>query len=211
METTTRPRSPQPTGTPRWVAQFYQPSSTSWQVCAESPHRAPVQYALGEMAQTVRARGGDLTVSLWGPKDGAWQRHEVPAATAATDTATDTAATDTAVPGTTATDTAVPATAATDTAVTGAAPHAPFVASEGPMPSPLAERLHSRRQQVLMAGLSKAGLHDLTPDDHAAVQTLAEQLDETTVRRIAQWLGRSAGQPAGQAAGQSAGKAPVSP
>ncbi|MCX5060336.1 MULTISPECIES: hypothetical protein [unclassified Streptomyces] len=156
METTTRPRSPQPTGTPRWVAQFYQPSSASWQVCAESPHRAPVQYALGEMAHTVRARGGDLAVSLWGPEDGAWQRYDV--------------------------STAAPA----DTA-----PQAPSVAPGEP--SRLTERMNSRRQQVLLAGLSKAGVYDLAPDDLTAVQEIVDHLDETTVRRIAHWLAAAGG------------------
>ena len=149
VETTTRTASPQPTGAPRWVALFHRPSSVSWEVCAESPHRAPVQYALGEMAQTVRARGGDFAVSLWGPKDGAWQRFDVSTANATT----------------------------------------PRPPSAGPEePSTLTERMSGRRQQVLMAGLSKAGLYDLTPDDHAAVQALVERLDETTVRKVAQWL-----------------------
>ncbi|MFF4504733.1 hypothetical protein [Streptomyces sp. NPDC001401] len=156
METTTRPPSPQPTGAPRWVALFHRPSSASWQVCAESPHRAPVQYALAEMAHTVRARGGDLAVSLWGPKDGAWQRFDV------------------------------------STATTNAA--APEPPSTGPKePSTLTERMSGRRQQVLMAGLTKAGLYDLEPDDYAAVQTLVEQLDETTVRKVAQWLTAAGG------------------
>jgi len=83
VATTTPPPSPQPTGDPRWVALFHGSSSRSWQVCAESPHRGPVQYALGEMAHTVRARGGTLAVSLWGPKDGGWQRFDVSAAPAA--------------------------------------------------------------------------------------------------------------------------------
>ncbi|WP_260326761.1 hypothetical protein [Streptomyces sp. TLI_185] len=149
METTTRPASPQPTGAPRWVAQVHRPSSASWEVCAQSPHRAPVEYALGEMAHTVRARGGDFVVSLWGPKDGAWQRFDVSTANAAT----------------------------------------PEPPSAGPdEPSTLTERMSGRRQQVLLAGLSKAGLYDLAPDDHAAVQALVEQLDETTVRKVAQWL-----------------------
>jgi len=149
VETTTRPASPQPTGAPRWVAQFHRPSSASWEVCAESPHRAPVEYALGEMAHTVRARGGDFAVSLWGPKDGTWQRFDVSAANAPT----------------------------------------PEPPSTGPEePSTLTERMSGRRQQVLLAGLSKAGLYDLAPDDHAAVQALVEQLDETTVRKVAQWL-----------------------
>ncbi|MFI7401756.1 hypothetical protein ACIBW9_15010 [Streptomyces sp. NPDC049541] len=150
VETTTRPASPQPTGAPRWVAQCYRPSSASWEVCAEAAHRAPVQYALGEMAHTVRARGGDFAVSLWGPKDGAWQRFDV-------------------------------STAATN----ATAPQAPSGPEE---PRTLTERMSGRRQQVLMAGLSKAGLYDLAPEDHAAVQVLVERLDETTVRRVAQWL-----------------------
>ncbi|MEV5314481.1 hypothetical protein [Streptomyces sp. NPDC052610] len=45
-----------------------------------------------------------------------------------------------------------------------------------------------RRHQVLMAGLGKAGLHDLTDDDRTAVHTLVDRLDETTVRRLAGWL-----------------------
>src|SRR3954454_25087558 len=100
METTAtnRPAGPQPTGAPRWVALHHRPASSSWQVCAESPHRAAVQYALGEMAQTARARGEDLTVSLWGPKDGAWHRYDVPTATA-TATAHATAQSEAAEPG----------------------------------------------------------------------------------------------------------------
>ena len=151
----TRPESPQPTGVPRWVALTYRPSSASWQTCAESPHRAPVQYALGEMAHTVRARGEDLTVSLWGPKDGAWQRYDVSTATAM----------------------------ATAPAAT---PEAPPTGPE--KPSRLTERMDDRRQQVIMAGLGKAGLYDLTQDDWAAVEAVVDRLDETTVRRVAQWL-----------------------
>lgn len=154
VETTTRPASPQPTGAPRWVAQFYRSSSASWEVCAESPHRAPVQYALGEMAHTVRARGDDFVAGLWGPKDGAWQRFDVSAA----------------------------ATNATN-AMT---PEPPAVGPE--KQSTLTERMSGRRQQVLLAGLSKAGLYELGPDDHAAVEALVERLDETTVRKVAQWL-----------------------
>jgi len=159
VETTTRPPSPQPAGAPRWVALYYRPSSSSWQVCAESPHRAPVQYALGEMVHTVRARGDDLAVSLWGPKDGTWQRFDAspaPAPTAAT---------------------------------------APQPPPSGPEePSKHAERMNSRRRQALMAGLSKAGLYDLTPDDWSAVQALVEHLDETTVRKVAQWLAAAGGE-----------------
>jgi hypothetical protein len=155
VATTTPPPSPQPTGDPRWVALFAS-SSGSWQVCAESPHRAPVQYALGEMAHTVRARGGTLAVSLWGPKDGGWQRYDVSAAPAA-------------VP--------VPQPSA------------------GPEePSRLSERMDARKRQVLMAGLGKAGLYDLTSDDHTAVQELVERLDETTVRRVARWLAAGGGE-----------------
>ncbi|GAA3800517.1 hypothetical protein GCM10022403_038500 [Streptomyces coacervatus] len=169
METTTRPPSPQPTGAPRWVALFHRPSSASWQVCAESPYRAPVQYALGEMAHTVRARGGDFAVSLWGPKDGAWQRFDVSTATANAANTTDAA-----------------------NAVNAATPEPPSAGPEEPRT--LTERMSGRRQQVLMAGLGKAGLHDLAPDDYAAVQALVEQLDETTVRKVAQWLTAAGGQ-----------------
>jgi hypothetical protein len=119
-----------------------------------------VQYALGEMAHTVRARGDDLAVSLWGPQDGAWQRYDVSTATATVTTA----------------------------------PREPSGSPEEP--SRLTERMNDRRQQVLMAGLGKAGLYDLSPDDWAAVEALVERLDETTVRRIAQWLA-SAGRPQG--------------
>jgi len=129
----------------------------SWQVCAESPHRSPVQYALGEMAQTVRARGGDFEVALWGPEDGAWQRYDV--SPAATDVPT--------------------------------APEPPAGATEQPIS--LTERMGGRRRQVLVAGLGKAGLHDLGPDDWNAVQALAERLDETTVRRVAHWLAVAGG------------------
>jgi hypothetical protein len=44
-----------------------------------------------------------------------------------------------------------------------------------------------------MAGLSKAGLYDLEPDDWTAVQTLVDQLDETTVRQVAHWLAAAGG------------------
>lgn len=153
VATTTPPPSPQPTGDPRWVALFHQSSSGTWQVCAESPHRAPVQYALGEMAQTVRARGGTLAVSLWGPEGGGWRRFDVSAAPAAP------------------------------------VPQAPSGPEE---PSRLSERMDARKRQVLTAGLSKAGLYDLASDDHTAVQALVEQLDETTVRRVAGWLAAAA-------------------
>ena len=141
----------------------YRPSSETWAVCAESPHRSPVQYALAEMAHTVRARGGDLEVALWGPRAGAWERVDAFAATAAT--------------------APVPAAEASSGA-----------SSSGPERlSRLTERMDGRRRQVLVAGLGKAGLHDLGPDDFGAVEALAERLDETTVRRVAHWLALAAG------------------
>ncbi|MFF8861907.1 hypothetical protein ACF08B_07630 [Streptomyces sp. NPDC015139] len=75
-----RPRCPRPPGVPRWVAMFHQPSRNSWTVAAESPHREPVLYAVGDMTQTVRARGEEATIALWGPKDDAWHLHDAPAA-----------------------------------------------------------------------------------------------------------------------------------
>lgn len=153
----TRPESPQPPGTPRWVAMFYEPASASWRVGAESPYRFPVAYAVGEMTQTLRARDVDPVVTLWGPKGGEWERHDPPAA----------------------------------------APPQPRpggdVRAPGAGPSKREERLTDRRQQVLMAGLSKAGLYDLAPDDLTAVQTVVDGLDETTVRRIAHWLTAAGG------------------
>jgi hypothetical protein len=52
--------------------------------------------------------------------------------------------------------------------------------------------MHDRRHQALMAGLSKAGLYDLAPDDVAAVRTVVDRLDETTVRTLAHWLATAA-------------------
>ncbi|MFF7752152.1 hypothetical protein ACFZCP_23520 [Streptomyces sp. NPDC007971] len=78
-----RPECPQPSGAPRWVAMFYRPAQASWHVGAESPDRAPVMYAVGDMAQTVRARGDEVTVAVWGPQDGTWQRFDAPAGKAA--------------------------------------------------------------------------------------------------------------------------------
>ncbi|MCZ0988127.1 hypothetical protein O1M54_24950 [Streptomyces diastatochromogenes] len=127
---------------------FYQPSKAAWQVGAESPERTPVLYAVGDMAQTVRARGDVVTVALWGPQDGAWHRVDTPAAK----------------------------------------PSAPEPSPERPAePVKLAERMSDRRHQVLMAGLSKAGLYDLSP---------------RTRRRCGRWSTgstnrRSAGSPTG--------------
>ncbi|SEQ71106.1 hypothetical protein SAMN04487983_1007153 [Streptomyces sp. yr375] len=51
-----------------------------------------------------------------------------------------------------------------------------------------AERMEGRRHQVLVAGLSKAGLYDLAPDDVAAVRVLVERVDESTLRRVVHWM-----------------------
>ncbi|GHI06392.1 hypothetical protein AQI88_18790 [Streptomyces cellostaticus] len=152
-----RPQCPQPPGVPRWVAMFYQPAQASWRVGAESPDRAPVLYAVGDMAQTVRARGDEVTVALWGPRDGTWQRFDTPAGKAA-------------------------------------APSAQPSPQRPEEPVRLAERMSDRRHQVLMAGLSKAGLYDLSPEDEEAVRALVEGLDEPTVRRVAHWLSAAGGE-----------------
>jgi hypothetical protein len=157
----TRFQSPQPPGVPRWVAMFYEPSSRTWRLGAQSPDRSPVLYAIGEMSQVMRARGDEVTVALWGPRDGAWGRFDAAAPV---------------------TDAAVPA---------DAAPRPPSRGAEEP--TRLAERMHDRRHQVLMAGLSKAGLYDLTPDDVTAVRTLVDQLDEATLRRVAHWMAVAGG------------------
>ncbi|MEU9338737.1 hypothetical protein AB0D49_37250 [Streptomyces sp. NPDC048290] len=143
---------PQPPGAPRWVAQFHDPATGGWRIGAESPYRAPVAYAIGEMAQTLRARGEEVAVTLWGPDapDG-WRRHDSPL-------------------------TPPPASPAST-----AAPR-----SQGP--TRLTERMTDRRQQVLLAGLGKAGVYELTDGDEAAVQRIVDTLDETTVRTLARWL-----------------------
>lgn len=53
------------------------------------------------------------------------------------------------------------------------------------------ERMQDRRQQALLAGLGKAGLHELDDGDLDAVRELVDRLDETTVRRVAHWLALS--------------------
>lgn len=167
----TRSQSPQPPGIPRWAAMFYEPSSGTWRLGAESPDRSPVVYAIGEMAQVMRARGDEVTVALWGPRDGTWRRFD--AAAPVTD----------------------PAAPVTEPAVAAVAPD---TASRPPsqvagQPSRLAERMHDRRHQVLMAGLSKAGLYDLTPEDVTALRTLVDRLDEATLRRVAHWMAGAGG------------------
>ncbi|MBO7935307.1 hypothetical protein JTP77_004975 [Streptomyces sp. S9] len=148
-----RPESPRPPGPPRWAAMFYDPASSSWLLGAESPDRGPVLYAVGEMTQAGRTRGDEVTVELWGPREGAWHRFEAP------------------------TPTPTPTFAA-----------APEREAAPASPGKLAERMEDRRHQVLMAGLGRAGLHDLAPDDVTAVRTLVDGVDETTLRRIAHWL-----------------------
>lgn len=151
--------SPQPSGEPRWVALFHDASTAVWAPGAESPYEGPVRYAVGEMAQTLRARGAQARVVLWGPKDGAWHRYDVPVVPVAPDTP-------------------VAVSSSSDLGVAE--------------PAKLAERMTDRRHQVLMAGLSKAGLYDLAPDDEAALGALVDRLDETTVRRVAHWLATAA-------------------
>ncbi|MFI2201954.1 hypothetical protein ACH47Z_14505 [Streptomyces sp. NPDC020192] len=72
-------RPPCPPGAPRWVALFHQSAQDSWTVGAESPDRAPVLYAVADMTRTVRARGEEATVALWGPENGAWHLYDTPA------------------------------------------------------------------------------------------------------------------------------------
>ncbi|MFI6034005.1 hypothetical protein ACIBBD_07520 [Streptomyces sp. NPDC051315] len=178
----TRAQSPQPPGVPRWAAMFYEASSGTWRLGAESPDRSPVVYAIGEMAQVMRARGDEVTVALWGPQDGAWRRFDTAAPT--TDTAVATA--DTAVARA---DTAVAPDTSSRSASGSASGSTSGSASQGAgEPSRLAERMHDRRHQVLMAGLSRAGLYDLAPDDVAAVRTVVDRLDEATLRRVAHWM-----------------------
>lgn len=129
---------------------FYRPAAGSWRTAAQSPHRSPVLYALGEMTQTMRARGDEVTVALWGPKDGAWHRFDTP----------------------------LKQTAASQ----------PDPEPAPGEPTSLAERMTGRRHQVLMAGLTKAGLYDLSAEDDTTVQALVERLDEAAVRRVAHWL-----------------------
>ncbi|GHE03870.1 hypothetical protein [Streptomyces alanosinicus] len=155
------PPCPQPPGAPRWVAMFHRPAEGSWTVGAESPDRAPVLYAVGDMTQTLRARGEEVTVALWGPENGAWHLFDAPAARE---------------------------TAPAPAASAGAS--APGAGG----PDRLTERMRGRRHQVLLAGLGKAGLYDLSDEDGVAVRAMAELLDEPTVRRVAHWLSAAAGE-----------------
>ncbi|OIJ92876.1 hypothetical protein BIV25_26330 [Streptomyces sp. MUSC 14] len=152
-------RPPCPPGAPRWVALFRPSAQDSWTVGAESPDRAPVLYAVAEMTRTVRARGEEVMVALWGPEDGAWRLFDTLADRTPTASA-----------------------ASTDGPAPGAA-----------APTVLAQRMTGRRHQVLMAGLGKAGLHDLSAEDGEAVRVLADRLDEPTVRRVAHWLSVAGG------------------
>ncbi|MEU0108782.1 hypothetical protein ABZ313_25985 [Streptomyces sp. NPDC006251] len=150
-----RPDSPRPQGAPRWVAMVHRPAEGSWRTAAESPHRSPVLYALGEMTQTLRARGDEVTVALWGPQDGEWHLFDAP--------------------------------------LKQAPPPPPAPETSPGDTSTLAERMTGRRHQVLMAGLGKAGLYDLSPEDDTTVKALVERLDEAAVRRIAHWLATAGG------------------
>ncbi|KDN78224.1 hypothetical protein DF19_39530 [Streptomyces olindensis] len=159
-----RPDSPRPQGAPRWVAMVHRPAEGSWRTAAESPHRAPVLYALGEMTRTLRARGDAVTVALWGPKDGEWHLFDAPLQQAPQPRP-------------------APETSPASQ---------PSQASPGDA-STRTERMTGRRHQVLLAGLGKAGLYDLSPEDDATVKALAERLDEAAVRRVAHWLATAGG------------------
>jgi hypothetical protein len=121
-----------------------------------------VLYAVAEMTRTVRARGEEVTVALWGPEDGAWRLFDTLADQVAVAVSASAASADGPAPGAVA-------------------------------PTVLAQRMTGRRHQVLMAGLGKAGLHDLSAEDGEAVQMLADRLDEPTVRRVAHWLSVAGG------------------
>ncbi|MEU4925018.1 hypothetical protein AB0G54_00605 [Streptomyces yokosukanensis] len=155
------PPCPTPPGAPRWVAMFHQPAQDSWTVGAESPDRAPVLFAVGDMTQTVRARGEEVSVALWGPENGTWHLFDAPTAR--------------------------------DTTPAPAAPTGTPAAGAGG-PAKLVERMTGRRHQVLLAGLSRAGLYDLSAEDGEAVRAMAELLDEPTVRRVAHWLSVAGGE-----------------
>jgi hypothetical protein len=161
---------------------FYEPSSASWRPAAESPGRTPVLYAMGEMTQVKRARGEEATVALWGPgDDGTWHRFD-PSPPSSSDSPSSSLSSS---PSSSA------ASSSSSSAVSGKG-----AAERPPAPAKLAERMEDRRRQVVMAGLSKAGLYDLAPDDVTAVQALVDGVDETTLRRVAHWMAAAAGQSA---------------
>ncbi|MEW2614277.1 hypothetical protein AB0937_29640 [Streptomyces sp. NPDC047880] len=145
---------------------FYRPAEGSWRTAAQSPHRSPVLYALGEMTQTLRARGDEVTVALWGPRDGAWHRFDIPFEPAAQPAPVGQA--------------------------TPSPPHGDPAGGPGE-PTRLADRMTDRRHQVLMAGLTKAGFYDLSPEDDTTVRAVVERLDEAAVRQVAHWLGAAGG------------------
>ncbi|MBT2383090.1 hypothetical protein [Streptomyces sp. ISL-11] len=68
-----------------------------------------------------------------------------------------------------------------------AASQASPVAEESPR-SAREERLRDRRHQVLMAALAAVGHTKLEAADHSAVARLVDDVDEDTIRRVAQWL-----------------------
>ncbi|MYW46960.1 hypothetical protein [Streptomyces sp. SID161] len=194
-----RSRCPRPPGAPRWVAMFHEDAQDTWTVGAESLYREPVLYAVGDMAQTVRARGEAVTVAVWGPEDGAWRLFDSPSA-AVSAPATGSAPAAGSAPATgsapaAAAEGPAPERAAEERAAPErAVPAGPERPEPGPSgPDRLAARMTGRRHQVLLAGLSRAGLYDLTDEDGEAVRTLAEQLDEPTVRRVAHWLSVAGG------------------
>ncbi|MEV7750317.1 hypothetical protein [Streptomyces griseofuscus] len=164
---------PPPSGAPRWVAMVHEAARDSWVPAAQSPYRAPVLYAVGEMTRTVRARGAELTLALWGPGGGDWRLYGTPEEKAAAERPV-----------------------VRDERGGSAEPGEPSETSETSEtsePDKLAERMTNRRHQVLTAALSGAGLYDLAPEDGAAVRALAGRLDEPTVRRVAHWLAAAAG------------------
>ncbi|WP_153813770.1 hypothetical protein [Streptomyces sp. SUK 48] len=168
---------PPPSGAPRWVAMVRGTARDSWVPAAQSPYRTPVLYAVGEMTRTVRARGEELTLALWGPDGGGWRLYDAPEEKAAA-----------VVRPAAREEPAEPAESRESHEPSGSR-----AAPETPEPDKLAERMTNRRHQVLTAALSRAGLYDLAPEDGAAVRALAARLDEPTVRRVAHWLTAAAG------------------
>ncbi|MFJ7340625.1 hypothetical protein ACIQU3_10060 [Streptomyces sp. NPDC101110] len=130
-------------------------------------------YALGEMTQALRARGDAVTAALWGPKDGAWHRFDLPLEPVSQPT---------------------PAGHTAPAGQTAPPPPPGDPAGGDPAePTRLAERMTDRRHQVLMTALTKAGFYDLSPEDDTTVRAVVERLDEAAVRRVAHWLGTAGG------------------